>query len=109
MRTRNIAAGIGAAVLLTIPIGQVGQAAWADTPQQGTTMQHDSDSSSDRSSDRSSEREERARNDKANNRDYDNSEYRGDDKSSKNSDQRIIDVNLLNTSPNKKNGDDDHK
>ena len=105
MRTRNIAAGLGAAVLLSIPIGQVGQAAWADTPQQGTTMQHDSDKSADRSADR----EERERRDQPNERSYDSGEYRGDDKSSQNSDDRIVNVNLLNTSPDKKNGKDDHK
>jgi hypothetical protein len=97
MRTRNIAAGIGTAVLLTL---SGGQAAWAGTPAQGTAPMQES---GDR--DRAAEREDG--NDEANEREYDSGEYRGDDDSSRNSDERILDVDLLNTSPDEKNGDDD--
>jgi hypothetical protein len=95
MRTRHIAAGIGTAVLLTL---SGGQAAWADVPAQGTMHE-----SGDR--DRAAEREDG--NDEANERQYDSGEYRGDDDSTRNSDERILDVDLLNTSPDEKNGDDD--
>src|SRR5919109_635369 len=102
MRKRNIAAGVGAAVLLTLPLGQVAR---AEVPQRGTTMQHTADDSSGKSADR----EERERRDQPNERSYDSGEYRGDDKSSRNSDERIVDVDLLNTSPDKKNGKEDDK
>jgi hypothetical protein len=95
MRTRYIAAGIGTAVLLTL---SGGQAAWADVPAQETMQE-----SGDR--DRDAAREDG--NDEANEREYDSGEYRGDDDSTRNSDERIADVDLLNTSPDEKNGDDD--
>lgn len=97
MRTRHIAVGIGTAVLLTL---SGGQAAWADAPALGTVPNQES---GDR--DRGEERE--GGNDEANERSYDSGEYRGDDDSTRNSDERIVDVDLLNTSPDEKNGDDD--
>jgi hypothetical protein len=97
VRTRHIAAGIGTAVLLSL---SGGQAAWADAPALGTAPLQET---GDR--DRGEERE--GGNDEANERQYDSGEYRGDDDSTRNSDERIVDVDLLNTSPDEKNGDDD--
>lgn len=91
MRTRQVAAGIGTAVLLTLSGG--GQA-WADAPGMGAVPVNDSnDSDKSEDSDR--------------NADSDNDEYRGDDDSTRNSDETLVDADLLNTSPDENSGEDD--
>jgi hypothetical protein len=100
MRTRQLAAGIGTAVLLTLSGGgqawadAPGMQAWADAPGMGAIPVDDS-GDSDKSEDRDR------------NADSDNDEYRGDDDSTRNSDETLADVDLLNTSPDENSGEDD--
>ena len=91
--TSKVAAGIATAFLLSVSGGQ----AWADAPAERTVPMQEQDDSAERESG----------NDDANEDQYDSGEYRGDDDSTSNRDENLADVDLLNTSPDENNGDED--